>query len=486
MRRTTLLLAVLLTSSALVPARARGASQTADWDRFRGPNGRGVADDRLPLPSRFGPEINVRWKAAAPAGHSSPIVAGDLVVMTGEEGDELLTLAYDRATGAERWRRAAPRPRREPLDNRNGPAAPSPAVDAHRIVVFFADYGVLAYDHAGAELWRRPLGPFHNLYGMGASPILVDDRVVLPLDQHDDSALLALDASTGERVWEAPRPEAKSGHSTPIVLRPAGGPAQIVLPGSFYLTAYSVATGERLWWVRGLSFEMKSTPAVSDDMLYINGYGSPLNEQGQSVRLDPFPRMRTLHDADGDGRLAKSEAPEGLASDWFDFNDLDADGALDEDEWRYFQEALDSRNSMLAVRLPAASARGDLTASHVTWQTHDKVPQLPSPVVYRGIVWMINDRGIATSFRAATGETIAQGRIEGAIDSYYASPVAGDGKVYLVGRSGRVAVLPADGSLAPIAINDLDETTVATPAIQDGVLFVRTQSALWAFAAPQR
>ena len=481
MTRAIHLLCALL---ATLTATAEVGS-ASDWNRFRGPNGQGVGDGR-PLPVRFGPELNVRWRTAVPPGHSSPIMAGDLVVLTAEEDGRLLTLAYDRATGEERWRREAPRPRREKLDNRNGPAAPSAATDGTRIVVFFADFGLIAYDHGGAELWRHPLGPFHNLYGMGASPILADDRVVLPLDQHEGSSLLALDAASGERVWEVARPEAKSGHSTAVIHRPPDGPAQIVLPGSFYLTAYSLESGERLWWVRGLSFEMKSTPALSESMLYINGYGSPLNEQGQAVRLDPFDQVLGQSDADGDGRLDKNEAPEGLASDWFDFNDLDGDGALGESEWRYFQEALDSRNSMLAVRLPDATARGDLTASHVGWQTYEKVPQLPSPLVYRDIVWMVDDRGITTSFRAATGETIAQGRIEGGIDSYYSSPVAGDGKVYLVGRSGRVAVLPADGSLEPIAVNDLDETTVATPAISGGVLFLRTRSTLYAFAPPER
>ncbi|HVS12425.1 MAG TPA: PQQ-binding-like beta-propeller repeat protein [Thermoanaerobaculia bacterium] len=475
--RPTTLTILLALALAAPPSSAGGA----DWNRFRGPNGGGVVDGR-PLPVRFGPDARVLWKTPAPPGHSSPILAGELIVITGEEGDELLTLAYDRATGRERWRRAAPRPRRETLDNRNGPAAPSAATDDRRIVVFFGDYGVLAYDHAGAELWRRPLGPFHNLYGMGASPILAEGRVILPLDQQVGSTLVALDAATGDQLWQVDRPEAKSGHSTAVLHRPPGGATQVVLPGSFYLTAYALEDGERRWWVRGLSFEMKSTPALSDTMLYINGYGSPMNEQGQSVRLAPFAQTLAEHDADGNGRLDQDEAPDGLARDWFTFNDLDGNGALDATEWAYFQEALDSRNSMLAVRLPEAAARGDLTASHVAWQTFDKVPQLPSPVVYRDVVWMINDRGIATSLRADSGETIAQQRIEGALDSYYSSPVAGDGKVYFVGRSGKVAVLPANGTLQPIAVNDLDETLVATPAIADGVIYLRTQSALYAFA----
>ena len=94
---------------------------------------------------------------------------------------------------------------------------------------------------------------------------------------------------------------------------------------------------------------------------------------------------------------------------------------------------------------------------------------------------MINDRGIVTSFRPRTGEVIAQSRIEGAIDSYYASPVAGDGKIFFAGRAGKVAVLGVGGEIHPIAVNDLDDTIYATPALGDDRLYLRTRGALYAF-----
>jgi outer membrane protein assembly factor BamB len=99
----------------------------------------------------------------------------------------------------------------------------------------------------GRERWRVPLGPFNNLYGMGASPVLVDDIVVLACDQNTDSFIIAVAQRDGRVRWKTPRPEAHSGHSTPILYTPPGAPTQILVPGSFLLTSYAVNNGVKLW-----------------------------------------------------------------------------------------------------------------------------------------------------------------------------------------------------------------------------------------------
>ena len=94
---------------------------------------------------------------------------------------------------------------------------------------------------------------------------------------------------------------------------------------------------------------------------------------------------------------------------------------------------------------------------------------------------MVNDSGIVTSFDPESGEVISRGRIEGAIDNFFASPVAADNKIYLVSELGKVVVLTDDGSLEVLAVNDLDDLAYATPAISQGQIFIRTRSALYSF-----
>jgi outer membrane protein assembly factor BamB len=237
---------IVLSVALLAPAAA------GEWLRFRGPNGSGVADGK-PLPREIGPAKNVIWKTAVPAGKSSPVVISDRVYLTGHENGTLLTLALDRRTGKMLWRREAPGRRDEKRHTLNDPASPSPVTDGENVFVFFAGYGLISYGRDGAERWRLPLGPFTNFHGMGASPVLVGDKLLMICDQDQGAYLLAVDQNTGKPVWKVDRPEMVHSFSTPIVYRPPSGPAELIVPGSYQMTGYDVATGKLLWRVNGLT-----------------------------------------------------------------------------------------------------------------------------------------------------------------------------------------------------------------------------------------
>jgi outer membrane protein assembly factor BamB len=455
------------------------AAPGGDWPRFRGPNGAGVQDGTA-LPSQLGASRNVVWKTALPPGYSSPVVSGDRIFVTAFEGEKLLTLALDRVSGRELWRREAPRARSEKLDRRNGPASPTPVADAASVYVFFPDYGLLSYTLAGAERWRTPLGPFNNVYGMGASPVLAGDLVVLVCDQNRGSFAAGFRQADGREVWRTARPEALSGHSTPIVYDPPGGPLQVIAPGSFRLDSYAVATGESVAWTNGLPGEMKSGPVLAGDLLFVNGFSSPDNDPGRQVPVLPFAEALQKHDADKDGRLALAEAPDERTRRSFVFIDLDGNGAADAEEWRIWTAGSASENGLLAFR---AGGQGDLTGRSLVWRYGRSVPQLPTTVVYRGVVYMINDGGVLTTLDAATGTVRKQARLRGAVDNYYASPVAGDGKVYVVSQSGVVVVLDSSGDQQVLSTGELDDEVYATPAIAGGRIFIRTRGALYCFGS---
>jgi len=450
------------------------------WTRFRGPNGSGVAKSEN-LPTSIGPEHNVIWKTSVPDGYSSPVLTQDRVFLTAFEDDRLLTIALDRSTGRELWRREAPRPRVARLDPRNNPAAPSPAVDDERVYVFFAEFGLLAYDFDGNKLWDAPLGPFDNLYGMGASPVVFDGKVLLVCDQRTDSFLIAINGTNGQVAWRVDRPEAASSHATPIVWQPNNGEPQLIVVGSFLLSGYAISTGQRLWWVRGMIHEMKSVPVISNGIAYVNGYGSPMNDPGNTLDVGPFENA-LQYDSNDDGLLSRDELPEGRARQRIRMSDLDRDGKLSENDWNYFRNSMAMTNGMFAIRLGGS---GDMTDKNFLWLYSRAVPQLPSPLLYENLLYMINDGGIVTILDPTTGAQLDQGRLQNAVDSYYASPVAGDGKIYMVSELGMVSVVKPEPTLRVIATTDLDDTVYGTPAIDGNRIYLRTGTTLYSFGLPQ-
>ena len=458
-----------------------------DWTQFRGPNGSGVSS-ATGLPQEFGPNKNVVWKTELPPGHSSPVLTRDRIFVTAftkeKDTHKLFVICLDRQTGKVLWQREVPRTREGRLQNVNGPASPSPVTDGSNVYVFFQEFGLISFDRAGKERWKLALGPFNMFYGFGASPILVDDKVILPVDQDNPSSyLIAVDKNSGRVRWKVDRPVVISGYSTPIIYQPKQGPRQIIVPESFQLSAYSIEDGKRVWWVRGLACEMKSIASHDDEYLYINGWGFPQNQPGQQIATISFEEGLARYDKNGDKMVAKTEISgtekiDRMLAAAFEAFDGNRDEKLDEKDWEVFRAMMASENGLLAIKM---GGQGDQTANAIRWKYQKPVPQVPSTLLYKGVLYMINDSGILLSFDPATGKVIKQGRLHGAIDKYFSSPVAADDKVYLIGEAGAVSVLKAAGEWEILAVNELDDEVFATPAIADGHIYIRTRSALYCF-----
>ena len=408
----------------------------------------------LPIcPSSSGPKRASIWKTPLPPGHSSPVLTATRIFLTAhtkeKETYKLYVLGLDRQSGKLLWQREVPRVQKGRLQNVNGPASPSPVTDGTNVYAFLQEFGMMAFDADGKELWRLPLGPFNIFYGFGASPILVDGALILPVDQDLNSYLIAVDKNTGKVRWKVDRPGVISGYSTPTVYEPKNGPKQILIPESFQLSAYSAADGKRLWWVRGLPCEMKSVASYDNEYLYINGWGFPQNQPGRQVATVPFEEGLKRYDKNSDGFIAREEISgtdpmdKMLAPNYgFDAFDLNRDGKLTAQEWEVFRMMMASENGLLAIKL---GGQGDMTGTAIRWRYQKPVPQVPSTLLYRGVLFMVNDSGILTSFDPATGNVLKQERLKGAIDKYFASPVGADGKVWLISQDGTVSVVSAKG-----------------------------------------
>ena len=454
------------------------AAPNPEWDRFRGPNGSGVSSD-TGIPAEFGPEKNVVWKTALPEGNSSPVFGKNSIFLTGFEGDKLFTLSLDRKTGKVQWRREVVRQREGQLREPNNPASASAATDGVNVFTFFQDFGLLAYGPDGNELWRIELGPFNNPMGLGASPLYVNGKVIQVCDSETDSFILAVDAKTGKTVWREDRPFSLRGFSTPILWQPPEGGLQLLLAGSYELQAYDVETGDIVWFVRSLTWQLKPTPVMDEDTIYVLGWAGAA-DLGQQEDVPPFEEILPQYDMDKDGKLSPSEAGKVIenAEKTFEGLDLDLSGWMEERDWEHHRRKKAVVNAVQAIKL---GGKGDMTASAVKWRYYKTLPNVPSPLLFGDVLYLVKDGGIVTALDKKTGEVTKQGRLRDAMDRYFASPVAADGKVFMASELGKVSVLEPGPQWEVQRVNDMGEEIWATPVITDGRLYLRTKSALYCF-----
>lgn len=457
---------------ALLPLLAVTASAT-DWPTFRGPNSSGVADTTLP--EDFGPAKNVLWKTDLPPGHSSPVLVGNRIYLTGYDADKLFTFALDRETGRILWRREAPRPRKEKLHASNSPASPSAASDGRNVFVFFTDFGVLSYGPDGEERWRVALGPFNNPMGQGATPVLSGNTLLLPCDQEAGSFFIALDKDTGKTKWRVERPDFTRGFSTPVLWKGEDGRMQALQAGSYRLVSYDVETGKELWFVRGLTWQLKPTPVLGKDKIYVLGWAGEA-DPGQQEVVPNFEEVLPKLDKNHNGKIEKEELDPKLAKQWENL-DLDSDGALNARDWAMYQAKRSVVNGVNAFRL---GGQGDMTAKNTLWKYERALPNVPSVLLYQDVVYMCKDGGIFTALDAETGKVLKQARLTGAPGNYFASPIAAGGKIYTISEEGKMAVIKPGAEWEVTKVIEFGDNVHATPAIADGRIYVRTHSALYA------
>ena len=447
------------------------ATTSNDWLQFRGPNGSGVAEG-VALPAEFGANKNLAWKTAVPFARSSPVVTADRVFLTASEGDKLITLALDRKTGKILWRRDVARARHMTIYRANDPASPSPVSDGKNVFAFFAELGLIAYGPNGTERWRLPLGPFNSFYGMGGSPVLVGNTLVMVCDQRANSFIIAVDARNGKVLWKKERANFE-GYSTPAIYRPKDGPAQVIVLGSNTLDAYSLDKGERLWWVSKVGAYPKGVPVLGANMVYVVGEG------GDAPFFPPYEDSLKKYDKDKDQRIHREEMKaEAEMVEHFGWLDANNDGYVDQAEYDFVRNSTVSGHGLTAVRL---GGKGDLTMTNVAWSMKKSYPNIPAPLVYRGVMYLMKEGGILSSVDPVTGEVLKMGRTPEALEDYYASPVAADGKVFLLSASGKVTVLKAGAQWEILAVNDVADEAWATPAIAGNNLYIRTRNALHSF-----
>jgi outer membrane protein assembly factor BamB len=405
-----------------------------------------VADDPA-LPETWSATGNVRWRADVPGlGWSSPIVWDDHVIVTsvvaeGESGapkpgfyapgavlntstatHRWMVHDYDFRTGALRWSRELRRGQPPgPKHLKNSYASETPVTDGERIYAYFGQFGLFALDMTGRPVWSAPLGPepTRNGWGAAASPVLHGGRIFVVNDNDGQSFLVALDAATGRPIWRVDRDEG-TNWSTPFVWVHEGR-TEIVTAGTNRVRSYSLE-GRELWTLTGMSSITIPTPFARDGLLYVSsGY------VGDSLR----PTYAIRPGASGD----------------------------------------------------ISPAKGATTSEFVVWSLPTIAPYNPTPIVYRGVLYTLLDRGFFTAHDARTGREIyGRQRITTEASGFTASPWAYNGKVFALSEDGDTYVIQAGPEFKVIGRNPLGEMALATPAIAHDSVIIRTHSALYRIA----
>jgi outer membrane protein assembly factor BamB len=301
------------------------------------------------------------------------------------------------------------------------------------------------------------------------------------VDADVNSYLLAVSAKDGKQIWKTPRTGVTHGFTTPVLYEPKTGAKQVIVSGSYNLVSYSVDTGEKLWWVGGMAWQAKSTPVIQGDTVYVHSWMADMTGLGLPKDIASFDEVIKTSDKDGDGKLASAEIPYDEMRKLMFLFDLNHDKFIDREEWDAMLARNTAKNGVYAVKIDGK--RGDVSSTNVLWRYDKAMPNIPSPLYYQNVLYILREGGILTSVNPANGEIIKQGRVKDATDGYFASPVAADGKIFLMSEGCKFSVLKAAGEWDVLGVYDFDESECrATPAIVGNAVYIRTHSALYAFA----
>ena len=460
----------------LATAVSVAGAESPAWPGFRGPNSSGVALKATP-PIKISPTNLVLWKTPVSWSPSCPLVSGDKIFLTAYEDGELQTRCYQRADGKLAWSRGVKAEKLESYHRtESSPAASTPVTDGKCVVSYFGSFGLACYDLKGNELWRHPLpvALSPGNYGTGTCPLIAGNVVLVNHDQDERSSLLAVNLETGKTVWETPRPDAQGSFGTPILWQNTGID-EVIVPGSVILKGYSLKTGKEDWRVEGVTAFACTTPVIGNDLLYFAAWTDGKSDDP----LPPWEKFVEKHDKNRDGMVTLDEV-EAASRDYFLGYDANRDGKIDKSDFVLLNASLaKGENVVIAVK---PGGKGNITETHVAWKATRGLPYVASPLFYDGRIYFIKNGGMLSCLDAKTGEPYyTQERIE-APGYYYCSPVAADGRIYMANATGKFTVIKAGGGKPEILHQvEFGERIYATPALVEDKLYLRTESALYAF-----
>ena len=399
-----------------------------NWPQWRGARFDGISHE-TGIAAEWGPEQNVAWRLPlpGPAG-STPVVWDNHIFLTTADGDDLALLSVT-TDGQQLWRRELGSGNRTVREDEGNYASPSPTTDGLHVCVLIGTGKLACFDFAGNKVWDADLaeryGPLDIQFGLTSSPILHDGHVYVQMIHGDgdpttkEARVVCLDKRDGSEVWNSPRvtgakAECEHAYTSPLIYRDDQHEF-LLTHGADFAVAYALDDGRELWRCGGLN---------------------PHGNYHPTLRFVASPGF-------GDGLIIVPTAKGGI---------------------------------IVAVR-PDGS--GDISESdHIAWRFPRNTPDVPSPLVHEGIVYLCRERGNLLCLDAKSGEELYYERIQSG--RHRASPLYADGKIYLTSRTGQITVIKPGREYVVLAQNSLEEEMSASPLVANGTLYLRTFDALYA------
>ena len=387
-----------------------------NWPEFRGPTADGHSDS-TELPTTWSETENIAWKTSIPGrGWSSPVIWGKQVWVTTatEDGKQLSACCLDRDTGKFIYELPLFTVEKSQVMHKfNSYASPTPAIEEGRVYLSWGAYGLACVDTTtGQTLWVRRDLPCEHFRGPGSSPILSGDLLIEHYDGFDYQYVVALHKHTGKTVWKTDRP-----------------------------TDFRTTDGD--------AKKAFATPIVID-------------VQGRKELISPTSKGIFGYDLLTGAEIWR------VTFDLFSTptRPLYHNGVL------IFCAGF-SKGELMAVR---ADGVGDVTGTHVLWKVDKAMPSKPSPLLADGLIYTIQDQGVAMCLDEKTGEQVWQARLGG---NYSASPIRAAGQLYFLSEEGKVSVVAPGREYKLLAENTLPDGFMASPAVSGKALYLRTRTALY-------
>jgi len=407
--------ALVLTFLGISGARAE------NWPQWRGPTNDGICTEKN-LPTEWSATKNVVWKLDMPGeGSSTPAIWGKRIFLTAVDGADSVALCVN-TDGKELWRKKVGK---AVATKREGNSAtPSPSTDGKYAWFYFGTGDLACFDVEGNEKWHFNVqdryGKFRIMWGIHNSPLLHDDRLYVELLHTNTNTVVALNKANGEEVWKINREsdgrgECKEAYTSPV-LWSDGKDTLLIIHGNDYTTAHNLKDGSEVWRVGDLN---------------------PQDHYDVTLRLVATPVVTpdliVVPTAKGGPVVGIRPGAKGLVTEGSDFE---------------------------------------------AWRLSKGTPDVPSPLIYDGLVYLCGEKGRITCLDAKTGKKQYGTEEHGGL--HRASPVYADGKIYITSKEGEIRVIKPGSKFELLATNKMEDTIMASPAISEGRIYLRTFKTLYA------